>query len=68
MGRLGTAAPGRELIGGSGRCEGRGVVAAPGRPPFFARAAPSMTAMDITIHSTLERLGLVLRTEVLRNG
>ena len=31
-------------------------------------AAPSMTAMDITIHSTFKRLGLARRTEVLRNG
>jgi hypothetical protein len=32
------------------------------------RAAPSMTAMDITNHSTFKRLRLVRRTEVLRNG
>ena len=32
------------------------------------RAAPGMTAMDITIHSTFKRLRLVRRTEVLRNG
>jgi hypothetical protein len=44
------------------------LVAASGRTPSFARAAPSMTAMDITIHSTVERLRLVLRTEVLCNG
>jgi len=27
-----------------------------------------MTVMDITIHSTCERLRVVRRTEVLRNG
>ena len=36
--------------------------------PDRHRAAPSMTAMDITIHSTFKRLRLVRRTEVLRNG
>jgi hypothetical protein len=35
---------------------------------LVTRGAPSMTAMDITIHSTFNRLRLVRRTEVLRNG